>query len=216
MTTAVTLRPATSRLRLLAGAVLGASALGAASLAQAEPVTYTLEPTHTQVDFRWQHMGLSSPAASMDKVQGTLVWDAAQPERSSVKVTMPVDGVRTRVPALDDHFKSAEYFDAKSHPNVTFESTEVQRIGVGNQYQITGNLTVKGITKPVVLSAQLNGAATHPMFKAPVVGFDATGTLKRSDFGMREALGMVSDDIQIRITTEAVEAKALAAAMGGK
>ena len=205
----------TARLhRCIAPAAL-ALTLGAAAVAHAEPVTYTLEPTHTQVDFRWQHMGLSTPAASADQVSGTLVWDAAKPEASSVKVSMPVAGLHTRVPALDEHFRSAAYFDAARHPNVTFESTKVQRIGVGNQYQITGNLTIKGITRPVVLDAQLNGAGTHPMFKAPVVGFDATGSVKRSEFGMREALGMVGDDIQIRITTEAVEAKALAAAMAG-
>ena len=199
----------------LATAALALAALGASAVAQAEPVTYTLDPTHTQVDFRWQHMGLSTPAASVDQVSGTLVWDAAKPEASSVKVTMPVSSLRSRVPALDEHFRSAAYFDATRHPTMTFESTKVQRIGIGNQYQITGNLTVKGVTRPVVLDAQLNGAGTHPMFKAPVVGFDATGTVKRSEFGMREALGMVGDDIQVRITTEAVEAKALAAALAG-
>ena len=193
--------------------LLASTALLSVGVAQAEPMTYTLEPTHTQVDVRWQHMGFSTPRASFDQVEGTLVWDAADPLKSSVKVTIPVAGVHTRVPALDDHFKAPDYFDMANHPNVTFESTKVERVGFGNRYAVTGNLTVRGVTKEVVLDTMLNGAGTHPMFNAPVVGFNATTKVKRSDFGLTESLGMVSDEIVIDITTEAVEAKALAAAL---
>ena len=198
--------------RTLAPIALSLALLGATA-AQAEPVAYTLDPTHTQVDFRWQHLGLSTPAASMDQVQGTLNWDAANPTRSSVRVTMPVAGVRTRVAALDEHFRSAPYFDAAAHPNVTFESTRVERARGANRYRVHGNLTIKGITRPVVLDARLNAAKPHPMFKAPAVGFNATGSVKRSDFDMKESLPMVSDRIELNITAEAVEAQGYAAAL---
>lgn len=184
-----------------------AFALGAIGTAAADPVRYTLDPEHTQVDFRWHHLGLSTPAASMDRVRGTLLWDAQDPTASKVSVTLPVAGVHTRVPELDARFRSADYFDAGQHPDITFESTKVERTGIGDRLRITGNLTLRGITKPVVLDANLNGSGTHPMYKLPAVGFDATGTLRRSEFGLNEGLPIVADEIELRITAEAIEAR---------
>lgn len=197
---------------VFAAAVLGAT-LWTAPPAQAAEVAYTLEPNHTQVDFRWVHMGMSTPAASFDQVDGTLLWDAQDVSKSSVKVSLPLAGVHTRVPALDGHFKSADFFDMAKYPSVTFASTRVEPQGVGNLYRIYGDLTVRGVTKEVVLDARLNGAGTHPMFKAPMLGFDARTSIKRSDFGMGALVPMVSDQIEIRITTEAVEAQGLKRAM---
>ena len=196
----------------LTGAIL-ASALMFASTSQAAEVAYTLDPTHTQVDFRWNHLGFSNPAASFDEVTGTLNWDAANPTRSSVKVTMPLSGLRSRVPLLDQHFRSADYFDAAKYPAVTFESTRVERGTNAGEFRISGKLTVRDITRDVVLDAKLNQAGTHPMLNAPAIGFDATTRIKRSEFGMGAFVPAVSDDIDIRITTEAVEAKAWAEAM---
>lgn len=184
-----------------------ALALGSTGAAQAETVRYTLDPEHTQVDFRWHHLGLSTPAASMERVRGMLLWDAQDPTASKVSVTLPVAGVHTRVPELDARFRSADYFDAEKHPDVTFESTKVERTGIGDRYRITGNLTLRGITKPVVLEAVLNGRGMHPMYRLPAVGFDATGTLRRSDFGLNEGLPIVADEIELRITAEAIEAQ---------
>lgn len=192
----------------LAGLLL---AFGAPAVAA--EVAYTLDSTHTQVQFNWNHLGLSNPGASFDNVTGTLLWDAADPTRSSVEVSMPVDSVDTHVPVLDAEFKSAKFFDIGRFPNVTFKSTQVERVGLGNRYTVTGNLTAHGITRPVVLDVVLNGVGQHPMFKAPALGFEATTRFNRSDFGLTVALPMVSNEIRVHITAEAIESKGFEKAM---
>ena len=166
--------------------------------------TYTLDPGHTQVDFRWSHMGFSTPAAAIHVTDGVLKFDPDAPTRASVSLTMPINTIDTRVPDLDKHLMSADFFDAAKYPTASFKSTKVEREGNGNKYKIHGNLTIKGVTKPVVLDATLNHAGEHPMMKVPAVGFDATTQIKRSDFGIAAFVPAVSDNIDIRITTEAL------------
>lgn len=199
--------------KLISGALFIAAGWLGASAAMAGETLYTLDPAHTQVDFRWNHMGLSNPGASFDQVTGTLRWDDADPTRSSVEVTMPLSGVRTRVPQLDADFRSPKFFDPARHPVVTFRSTSVDRTGIGDRYRVAGHLTARGITRPVVLDVVLNGKGMHPMLHAPALGFEATAVLKRSDFGLTVASPMVGDEIRVHITVEAVEAAAYAKAM---
>jgi polyisoprenoid-binding protein YceI len=174
--------------------------------------TYTLDPGHTQVDFRWSHMGFSTPAAAIHVTDGVLKFDPDAPTRASVSLTMPINTIDTRVPDLDKHLMSADFFDAAKYPTASFKSTKVEREGNGNKYKIHGNLTIKGVTKPVVLDATLNHAGEHPMMKVPAVGFDATTQIKRSDFGIAAFVPAVSDNIDIRITTEALATAAPAKA----
>ncbi len=173
---------------------------------------YTLDPGHTQVDFRWSHMGFSTPAAAIHVTDGVLKFDPDAPTRASVSLTMPINTIDTRVPDLDKHLMSADFFDAAKYPTASFKSTKVEREGNGNKYKIHGNLTIKGVTKPVVLDATLNHAGEHPMMKVPAVGFDATTQIKRSDFGIAAFVPAVSDNIDIRITTEALATAAAAKA----
>lgn len=184
-----------------------AALLGSAFAAQATPVTYKLDPNHTMVLFSWNHFGFSNPTANLGIGEGTLVYDAAKPANSSVEVTLPLANLDTHVSALDEHLKKPDFFDAAKYPVVTFKSTKVEPLG-GNKFKVTGDLTVHGVTKPVVLDATLNKAGMQPMLKVPAVGFDATGTIKRSDFGVGAYVPNVSDEVQIRITTEAEAGKA--------
>lgn len=181
--------------------VLLAGLLGAALSAQAAPVTYQLDPGHTMVLFSWNHFGYSNPTADIGIGQGTLVFDEQNPSKATVDVTMPLSALDTHVPALDKHLKQPDFFDAAKYPTITFKSTNVESLG-NNKFKVTGDLTVHGVTKPVVLDATLNKVGPHPMTKAQAIGFDATGTVKRSDFGMGAYVPMVSDEIQLRITTE--------------
>ncbi len=187
-----------------------AGLLGAAVSAQAAPVTYKLDPGHTMVLFSWNHFGYSNPVADLGLGDGTLVFDEQHPAQSSVEVTLPLANLDTHVPALDKHLKEADFFDADKYPTVTFKSTKVQPLG-GHKFKVTGDLTVHGVTKPVVLDATLNKVGPHPMTKAQAIGFDATATLKRSDFGIGAYVPNVSDEIKIRITTEGEVPKADAA-----
>ncbi|WP_266171885.1 YceI family protein [Dyella subtropica] len=184
-----------------------AGLIGAAVTAQAEPVTYKLDPGHTNVLFSWSHFGFSNPTANFGLGEGTLVFDEKNPAQSSVEVTLPLADLDTHMSKLDEHLKKPDFFDAEKFPAATFKSTKVQALG-GGKFKVTGDLTVHGVTKPVVLDAKLNKSGVHPMMKVQTVGFDASTTVKRSDFGMGAYVPNVSDEIKIRITTEASVPKA--------
>ena len=179
-----------------------ALALAASFGATAAPVEYKLDPGHTVVLASWNHFGYSHPSANFGQVDGVLVYDAADVAKSRVEVTLPLSGLDTFVPKLDEHLRSADFFDAAKYPTITFRSTAVQDVG-GGKLKIMGDLTVHGVTRPVTLDATLNQASVHPMTKAPTIGFDATTTIKRSDFGVGAYVPKVGDEIAIRITTEA-------------
>ncbi|AEL08806.1 YceI family protein [Xanthomonas campestris] len=169
--------------------------------------TYTLDPTHTDVLAQWSHFGFSNPTAHFGNVDGTLVYDAADVTKSTVQVTLPLSGLNSFTAKFDEHLKSGDFFDAVKFPSATFKSTKVESAGT-NKLTVTGDLTIKDQTKPVVLDVTLNGAGEHPMKKVPAAGFDATTTIKRSDFGVGQYAPNVSDEVKIRITTEALQAKA--------
>ena len=187
--------------------VMLAGLLGAAMSAQAAPVSYKLDPGHTMVLFSWSHFGFSNPVADIGLGDGTLVFDQQNPSKSTVEVTLPLSNLDTHVPALDKHLKEPDFFDADKYPTITFKSTSVQSVG-GKKYKVTGDLTVHGVTKPVVLNATLNNVGPHPMTGAQAIGFNATGVLKRSDFGLGAYAPKVSDEIQLTITTEGSVPKA--------
>ncbi len=169
--------------------------------------TYKLDPTHTDVLVQWTHMGFSNPSAHFGNVDGTLVYDATDVTKSSVEVTLPLSGLNAFTAKFDEHLRSADFFDAAKFPTATFKSTKVEAAGT-NKLTVSGDLTVKGTTKPVTLDVTINGAGEHPMLKLPSVGFDATTTLKRSDFGVGAYAPAVSDEVKVRITTEASIPKA--------
>ncbi len=172
--------------------------------------TYQLDPTHTDVLAQWTHFGFSQPSAHFGISEGTLVYDAADVGKSSVQVTMPITGMDSFVDKLDEHLSSGDFFDAGKFPNATFKSTSVAAAGT-NKLTVTGDLTIRDITKPVTLEVTLNGAGEHPMLKKQAIGFSATATIKRTDFGVGAYAPNVSDEVQLRITTEGTLADAPAA-----
>lgn len=187
-----------------------ATSLAVASLPlQATP--YTLEPDYTQGVFRWNHLGFSSPAAQFAQGQGTLEFDGADPTRSSVEVTIPLSTLSTGVPALDDDFRSTDFFDTARFPTATFKSTKVEKGMAMDRLEVTGQLTLHGVTRPVTLEVTVVKIGTNPRSGLATVGFDATATLKRSDFGLGRYVPQVGDEIQLHLTSQAVEAKAYAA-----
>jgi polyisoprenoid-binding protein YceI len=192
-----------------------ASALALAT-APAFAATYTLDPGHTQVIFGWNHFGFSNPTAQFGKVDGTLEFDAANPTKSSVNVTIPLSSVNSNVDKLNEHLQSPDFFDAAKYPDAVFKSTKVEKGASESQLKVTGNLTLHGVTKPVVLDVTINKVGEHPMRKAPAAGFDASTTIKRTEFGIGKYAPMVSDDIKIHITSETIDAKAYAESLKPK
>lgn len=185
---------------------LGMGLVIASTAALAKPVDYKIDPTHTATVFSWNHMGFSTPSANFTNIQGTIRVDLDQPEKSAVNVTIPVSSVNTNVAVLDKEFQEKAWFDAATYPNITFKSTKVESADKKN-FKITGDLTIKGVTKPVVLTGSLNKRGVHPMSKLDTVGFNATTSFDRSAFGIGNYVPNVGDRITVNITTEASVAK---------
>ncbi|WP_130802824.1 YceI family protein [Acinetobacter ihumii] len=185
---------------------LGLAVAVASTFTLAAPVDYKIDPTHTATVFSWNHFGFSTPSANFTDIQGVIKVDNAKPANSSVDVTIPVSSVNSNVAALDKEFQEEGWFNAAKYPNITFKSTKVETKDK-KHFKITGNLTVKGITKPVVLDAVLNKQGEHPMAKVPAIGFNATTSFNRSDFGIANYVPNVGDKITVNITTEATAAK---------
>lgn len=185
---------------------IGLAVAVSSSFALAAPVDYKIDPTHTATVFSWNHFGFSTPSANFSDIQGVIKVDNAKPSNSSVEVTIPVSSVNTNVTALDKEFQQEAWFNASKYPTITFKSTKVETKDK-KHFKITGNLTVKGITKPVVLDAVLNKQGEHPMAKVPAIGFNATTSFNRSEFGLANYVPNVGDKITVNITTEATAAK---------
>ena len=190
-----------TRLRLLA-----ASLLLAVGAAQAAPLTYKLNPNHTIVLASWDHFGYSRPVANFGQVDGTLVYDADKPAASSVNVVLPLSGLESFVPDFNAHLRSADFFDAAKFPNATFKSTKVEKAGE-NKLKVTGDLTLRDVTRSVVLDVTLNKMGEGRNGR-PKIGFDATTTIQRSAFGIAKFIPNVSDAVEIRISTEALAPQA--------
>ena len=185
---------------------LGLAVAIASSVTLAAPVDYKIDPTHTATVFSWNHFGFSTPSANFTDIQGVIKVDNAKPSNSSVDVIIPISSVNTNVPALDKEFQEEAWFNAAKYPNITFKSNKVETKDK-KHFKITGNLTVKGVTKPVVLDAVLNKQGEHPMAKVPAIGFNATTSFDRSAFGIGNYVPNVGDKITVNITTEATAAK---------
>jgi len=157
--------------------------------------TYTVDPGHTQVLFTLNHFGVSEYTGQFVQPTGTLTLDTANPANDKVEVVFPIAKVSTTVPALDAHLKSADFFDAAKYPEGKFVSTKVTVNGTNAT--IDGNLTLKDVTKPVVLQAKFTGSGE--MMKKFNVGFSATTTIKRSDFGIKFGLPGLGDEVKLVI-----------------
>jgi polyisoprenoid-binding protein YceI len=169
---------------------------------------YDIDASHSGVVFGWNHFGFSNPTARFDKIEGSMLLDKVDLTKSSISVTLPLEGLDTNVAKLDEELKGSEFFDAAKYPTITFKSTKVEKTGESG-LRITGNLTVHGVTKSVTLDATVNkiGIFEIPgVIKAQAAGFDATTVIKRSDFGVTKYVPAVSDEIPVRITLDAKQA----------
>lgn len=181
-----------------AAALTGTSALAAAE-------KYVLDASHSQILFSYDHLGFSTTWGMFSGFDGEIMFDQEDPAASSVTVSMPVRSMFTGWEGRFNHFMSDDFFGATEEDMVTFTSTAIEVTG-DDTALITGDLTLNGITKSVVLDATLNQAADHPMENKPWAGFDASTTVLRSDFEVGAFAPFVSDEVEIRISIEAMKA----------
>ncbi|OED47548.1 YceI family protein [Leisingera sp. S232] len=186
---------------LLAAVLAAAAATGAA----ASPEKYVLDAGHSQILFDYNHLGYSTTWGMFSGFEGEIMFDQENPAASSVNVTMPLSMMFTGWQARFDHFMSKDFFEATEDETISFSSTAIEVTG-DSTAKITGDLTLNGVTKPVVLDAKLNQTGDHPMRKKPWAGFDATATVLRSDFNLGQFAPFVSDEVNIKISVEAMKA----------
>ena len=158
---------------------------------------YRLDPDHTQVLWSVDHMGFSRLSGKVGEMSGTLRLDPARPQAASVDVQIPLSGLRVTSNGFAQHLQTPDLFDTAKFPSARFVSRKVEVRG--QTATITGDLTLHGVTRPVVLEARFYGAGANPMNKAETVGFSATGQLKRSDFGLGYGVPAVSDVVNLEI-----------------
>ena len=172
-----------------------------ASVANAAPQKYTIDASHTAVTWHINHFGFSTPTGKFMNVEGAITLDEENPENSSVEVTIPIDKINTGVPDLDAHLKKEDFFNVEKYPTATFVSNKVELVS-DKEAKVHGDLTLHGVTKPVVLDVQLNKLAEN-MFKKQTAGFTASTMIKRCDFGITTYLPNLGDEIKIEIESEA-------------
>ncbi|SON57835.1 hypothetical protein HDIA_4294 [Hartmannibacter diazotrophicus] len=186
---------------LLASALI----LSSASMVFAAPEKYELDSSHSQVTFTYNHLGFSNTVGMFSGFKGELMLDQDDPSKSTVSVSIDTASLLTGWAERDAHFKTDDFFGADKTPTITFVSNKVEVTGEKTAL-ITGDLTMNGITKPVVLDAALNQMGEHPMAKKAWAGFDATTTILRSDFDMGMFAPYVSDEVKLKISVEAGKA----------
>ncbi|PJE29568.1 hypothetical protein PSM7751_01099 [Pseudooceanicola marinus] len=189
--------------KLLLGSAL---TLAAATAAVAEPVEYTLDNTHTQIVFHYNHLGFSTGFGMFSGFDGTIMFDAEDPAASSVEVAFPASSLLTGIDVRTKHFLTGDFFGADENDNVSFTSTSIEVTGEDTGL-ITGDLTINGVTNEVVLDAKLNQLGEHPMEGKQWAGFDATTTVLRSDYDMGMFAPYVGDEVEIEISIEAMQAE---------
>lgn len=185
-------------------ALASALALATAPMALAAPQSYALDPSHSQVIFSYDHFGFSTTFGMFSGFEGEIMFDEADPAASTVSVAIPVLSMFTGWEQRDGHFLSDDFFGASEGDMVTFASTGIEVTG-DDTAQITGDLTMNGVTQSVVLDTVLNGAGAHPINGRPMLGFDATTTVLRSEFELGMFVPAVSDEVEIRISIEALQ-----------
>lgn len=189
--------------KLALAALIG---IGSAAAAQAQAVdfkdvkagAYAVDPYHTQVIFTVSHLGFSRYSGLFSGASGSLELDPAKLAASKLEVSLPIASVLTTSTQLDGELKGDQWFDAAKYATATFTSTKIVPQGKGAA-TISGNLTMHGVTKPIVLAAHFVGAGSNPMTKAYTVGFEATGTIKRGEFGVKTYIPLVGDDVKLTI-----------------
>ena len=182
--------------------MLSATALAAvvtAGTAYAEPVTYTMDPAHTEVLFTWSHGGFSTTRGIFFGAEGQFTLDEEAPEAATVSVTIPTDSMMVNAD-LKNHLSSGDFFGDNFGNDITFESTAINVTG-DNTAEITGDRTVNGVTNEVTLDTTMNKMGPGPR-GGTIAGFTATTTLMRSDFDLGAFVPFVSDEVEVSISVE--------------
>lgn len=185
--------------------VLGVAA-GPSMVAKAEPADFVLDPDHTYITFFVSHLGYADLAGMFLESSGSFSYDEETQELKSATITVNTDSVFTNHDKRDEHLKSADFLNTSEFPEMTFVATKAEKLSE-TEGTITGDLTLLGVTKPITLDVRLNKAGNYPFGDGHyAVGIDATGSFKRSDFGMSYGVdgNIVGDEIKLVLGFEGI------------
>jgi polyisoprenoid-binding protein YceI len=166
--------------------------------ATVQPGTYAVEPDHTEVGFSVLHFGFTYYSGVFSNASGDLTLDPKTLEATKLDIRVPIDSVITASAKLDGELRGDNWLDAQKYPTMSFQSTKIERTGPTTA-NVAGDLTLHGMTRPIVLKASLVGAGVDPLDKAYTVGFQVTGELKRSDFGVKAYVPLIGDEVHLNI-----------------
>jgi polyisoprenoid-binding protein YceI len=178
-----------------------AAVLAAALPASAQQETYSIDPAHTVPLFEVKHFGMSTQRGFFNKASGKITVDRAA-KTGNADIAIDVGSVSTSVPKLADHLRSEDFFDAAKFPTATFKGSDFKFEG-DKLVAVNGDLTLRGVTKPVTLKVDAFNCGAHPVNKKTMCGADVTTTIKRSDFGVKFGIPAVGDDVKLSIPVEA-------------
>ncbi len=174
--------------------------------ANMSPGTYVRDDRHAYISFSYSHLGLSNPQLFFDEFDATLELDSANMNNTAVSITIDAATIDSTVPELDDDLRSARFFDVANHPKITFQSTAFEQSSEDTG-RLTGDLTVRGVTRSVTLDVKINSAAMNRMTRKEMIGVSATGTINRSDYGLDTLLPMIGDEVSLHIQVEFEKAR---------
>lgn len=169
----------------------------------AAPETFVVDPGHTYPRFEYNHFGYSNQIQRFDKTSGKIVFDRAA-RTGSVDITIDATSIDTGYPLFNEHLQAEDFFDTAKYPTITYKSTAVKFKG-DQPVEVEGNLTIKGVTRPVTLTLGSFQVMPHPILKKDALGANATARIKRSDFNAGKYAPHVSDDVTLIISVEAVK-----------
>jgi len=164
---------------------------------------YSVDDDHSFALFRVQHMGAGYTHGRFDAISGELSFDAANPAAAKVKVVIKSDSISTGVPKMEGHLKSPEILDSVQFPTLEFASKSFAKKGEG-AYDVTGDLTIHGVTKTITVPVVQTGTGTNPYTKKALIGFETTFDIKRADYGVTYGPGAIGDTIRITLALEAI------------
>jgi len=164
--------------------------------------TYQIDPVHSSLVFRVKHMNTAYVYGMFTSMKGTVVVDEANPARSSINIEVDADSVNTNNQQRDNHLRSPDFFNTRQFPTITFRSTEIRRVNA-NTVQVRGDLTMRGVTRPITANVTLTGKGKNAQGR-DIIGFETTFTIRRSEFGIRYGLPGLGDDVRVTLSIEAM------------
>lgn len=196
-----------------------AAALTVSSFAFAS--SWDIDSSHAAANFAVKHLAISTVNGTLGTVTGKVELDDKDVTKSKIDASIDVKGINTKEPKRDDHLRGKDFFEADKFPAITFKSTKIEK-GEGNKLKVTGDLTIKGVTKPTTLDGELSAEVVNPFSKGKTRAFSGTTTINRKDFGLTWNVALetggvlVGDDVKITVDAELVKKEAAPAAAPAK